>query len=162
MRYVGWAVAAILGIVALALFVLLIATVSQLNAANQQVTALKSQVETAQADASAAKEDAEKAQEELDYQSLPEVPCTLGFVQPGLFSSEHGSIASIENVDSEEAALNIKIERPSDGTSKTIDDFVIEGHQSRDLGEDQGWAFVSGDKITLSEGGHKSETWTMN
>jgi hypothetical protein len=162
MKVAGWVVSAILALVALVLFGLLCVSVSQLRAANQQITTLKSQVTTAQADAASEKEAADQAQQDLAYQSLPEVPCTLGFGDPGLFSSEHGSVASIENVGSDEAALNIHIERPSDGTSKTIEDFVIEGHQSRDLGEDEGWAFVSGDKITLSEGGHKDETWTMN
>jgi|SRR5579862_3849236 len=169
MKVAGWIVSAFLALVALVLFVLLCVTISQLGTAKQQVATLKSQVTAAQADAATARADAasekdaaDQAQQEADYQSLPEVPCTLGFGSPGLFSSEHGSVASIENVDSDQVALNIKIERPSDGTSKTIDDFVIDGHQSRDLGEDEGWAFVSGDKITLSEGGHKAETWTMN
>ncbi|HEX5322742.1 MAG TPA: hypothetical protein VFW40_03070 [Capsulimonadaceae bacterium] len=176
MRYAGWVVAVILAVVALVLFGLLNSSANQLSAAQQQITSLKSQVttaqaaaataqaaaETAKADATSEKEAADKAQKEADYQSLPEIPCVVGFGSPGLLSSEHGSVASIENTDSDEAAFNIHIERPSDGTSKTIDDFVIEGHQARELGEDEGWAFVSGDKLTIREGGHKGETWTMD
>jgi hypothetical protein len=133
---------------------------NQLTSRNIEIQGLNYQIDTANAATAKANSDLKDAnatitdlQTKLDYQQLPEVHCTLGFYTPA-------TSAMILNIDTKQEVLNIQIDRPSDHSTIAINDFILDGHTSRDIGAAQGWTFVSGDTITINQVGHRAGTWT--
>jgi hypothetical protein len=81
----------------------------------------------------------EEANKKLQSANQPEVPVTVGF-RGAFFGS--GSVAHITNQSNQSIAVK-----------------VIDGGMSKEIGEQEGWAFVSGDTVTIEQAGHKSRSY---
>lgn len=94
----------------------------------------------------------EEANEKLHLANQPEIPVDVSF-RKALLSS--GDVASFRNRSSRSIAVTASIERPSSGQSRIFDLTLDPGH-TKEIGEREGWAFVSGDTVTLTQPEHKS------
>ena len=112
---------------------------------------------SAQADART-KAVADDANERLKEANLPEVTVLTGF-RKGLLSS--GSVAGVKNTSSTAVSLTLTATRPSTGQSKTFR-IVVDPSAAKEIGEQEGWAFVKGDQLKVEQPGHKSKTWALN
>jgi hypothetical protein len=93
--------------------------------------------------------------------SLPEVRVSVLFGNPAPHSRETGSVAWIHNMNGSSADLTVDVTRPSSGASRSFS-FVLAGGAEKKVGQNEGWAFLSGDMITVRRAGHKSLTSTMD
>jgi len=162
----GVPLAAMVGVsIALAIFVILTlalwsqwsSTQNQLNSGRRQITELRTHVTELQSQFNDSQDELTKAndqiadlQKALDYNEQRDVQCTLAF---------DGFVGSINNPYHDPIHVNIHIERPSDGSSKSVNDINISGGSSTIV---EGWAFLSGDKITVSQPGYRPLTWTKS
>jgi len=99
----------------------------------------------------------EEANKKLLEANQPEVPVIVAF-RDAFFSS--GSVARISNQSGRSIAVTVTISRPLSGSAKNYE-MVINSGASKEIGEQEGWAFVSGDTVTIEEAGHKSRSYTM-
>lgn len=95
---------------------------------------------------------AEEANAKIRLANLPEIPVRVSFRKALLGS---GNVAAFQNSASETVAVTANIERPSTGQSR-IFNLTIDPHLTKEIGELEGWAFISGDTVTLTQGNHKS------
>lgn len=95
---------------------------------------------------------ADEANKKIQIANQPEIPVRVTF-RKALFSS--GNVASFANISGQIIAITGNIERPSSGQSHSFE-LTIDRGQTKEIGEREGWAFVPGDTITLSQPDHKS------
>ena len=117
----------------------------------------KMQEVSSQADARA-KAIADEASERLKEASLPEVTVLVGF-RKGVLSS--GSVAIVRNVSSTAISLALTAMRPNANRRK-IFRFVVDPNAAKEIGEQEGWAFVKGDVLKVEQPGHKPKIWALN
>lgn len=101
-------------------------------------------------------ETVDAANRQLQVANLRETPMTVRF-RKALITS--GSVAQISNSGSESAAFSAVVERPSTSQSKKFE-ITPDSGAMKEIGENQGWAFVAGDTITIQHAGHKSLSFT--
>lgn len=97
----------------------------------------------------------EEANKKIQLANRPEIPVNVSF-RKALLSS--GGVASFRNRSSRSIAVTATIERPSSGQSR-IFDLTLDPAHTKEIGEREGWAFVSGDTVTLTEPEHKSSAF---
>ncbi len=78
-----------------------------------------------------------------------EVPVAVSY-RSGLLAN--GLVATFKNISGSAIAVTAEIVRPSTGRRQAFE-LVINGGGIREIGELEGWAFVSGDIVTVSQGG---------
>ena len=71
---------------------------------------------------------------------------------------DNGDVAIFTNISGRTTVITAEIERPSSGKTKTID-LAFDRGTTRNIGETEGWAFLSGDTVTIHQEGHKSLTF---
>lgn len=145
MKNLGWAVSAV---IALILVITLFSFNAHLKQKDAQIEGLQAQLDEA----------VKEANERLQEASLPEATVSVGF-RAALISS--GNVAQIKNISAQSIAIKVTASRPSTGKSEEFE-AVIDPGASEELGEKEGWAFVSGDSVTIDQADHKSKTYTMN
>ena len=101
---------------------------------------------------------AAEANEKIRTANLPEVAVLVGF-RKALLSS--GNVAGIKSTSSSSAPISVTAARPSTGQSRNYQ-FVIDANGVKEVGEQQGWAFVKGDTLKVEQPGHKPKTWVFN
>jgi len=98
------------------------------------------------------------ANKKLESASQREVSVQVSF-RKALMSS--GQVARLTNQSDQTVAVSVVAERPSAGKTKhfelTIDPGLL---HTKEIGELEGWAFVSGDTIKISQPGRRSLTFT--
>ncbi len=97
---------------------------------------------------------AEKATQLLTAASLPEATVAVSF-RPAMLGN--GFVAGITNISSSSAPFSVEIRRPSTEQSRSYD-FVIDAGRRIEIGHREGWAFVSGDSITIKQPNHKPKS----
>lgn len=98
-----------------------------------------------------------KATELLAAASLPEATVTVGF-RPAMLGS--GFVARITNTSGISTPFSIEINRSSTGNSRNYER-VLNGGSFIEIGHREGWAFVSGDSITINQPNHKPKAVTL-
>jgi hypothetical protein len=90
-------------------------------------------------------------EKQLEAARLPEsqVQVTL---RKALVTS--GNVAGIKNTSGQVIAITAEIERPASGLKKGFS-ITLDPGQTREIGGLEGWAFAPGDKIRVSQPGHK-------
>ena len=99
---------------------------------------------------------AAEANEKLRLAQQPEVDVQISF-RKALMSS--GNVVGVKNTAGNAIAITAEVSRPSSGAKRTFE-LTIDPGQTTEIGEREGWAFISGDKIQISQSEHKSLTFT--
>lgn len=147
MKYLPWGVSVVL-------FMLLASVFIEKNMLARENAALGLQV--------AQLTDANKklfadANKKIAAASLPEVAVTVGF-RTALLGS--GLVARVSNVSGESIPLSLEAKRPLSNQSRVFD-VVVDNGGFVEIGHREGWSFVNGDTITVSQPGHKAKTYTI-
>lgn len=168
MRYLPWVVSVVL---AALLAINWQQSRQEISAKNTEISELHAQYETLRSEANSKLEQAanahkalvqeaneklasadQEAREKLAEANQREVQVNVRF-RKALLSS--GSVAVISNRAGEAVAYVLDVERPSNGQRRTID-VVIDAGQTKELGEREGWAFLPGDTLKISQAGRKA------
>ena len=112
---------------------------------------------------------AKEANQLIAVASLPEATVSISFrpevLQTGnVFNPTKigvGSVAVITNISDDNIPINVVIKRASTGQSKSYD-FVMNARTVKQIGNQDGWAFVSGDVIAVNQPNHKVKTIALN
>lgn len=95
-----------------------------------------------------------EAQSRIQRANQPEVPVRVGF-RKALMSS--GNVAGFNNTSGQTIAISINVSRSS-GQSRSFE-VTLDPGMTKEIGEREGWAFIPGDSITITQPGHKSKTF---
>lgn len=96
------------------------------------------------------------ANQQLHLANLPEITAKISFRKAIL---SNGKVVTITNTSDATISLIVEIERPSSG-QKRMFNFVIDPRRIKEIGELEGWAFVPGDTLKLTQANHKSLIFT--
>ncbi len=96
-------------------------------------------------------------QDQLDQANRPQAEVLVNFIKP-VFGN--GYYARVVNTGSSTLVYTTRITRPSTGTGKTWT-LTIDAGRFTDIGEQEGWAFISGDTITVTQSNHKAYTLSL-
>lgn len=96
-----------------------------------------------------------EANSKLAYANLPVVPVTTTY-RKGFIDS--GYILQVMNTSDKTIAITLTIER---GDQKKELPLTLDGKLGKNIGESEGWAFISGDKFTLVMPDHKPWSGTI-
>jgi hypothetical protein len=102
-------------------------------------------------------EQANDANEKLQQANQREVQVSVRFRKAML---SNGHVAVISNTSGQTIAISVDIQRSSSGQGRSVD-LTIDPGRFKELGEREGWAFVSGDSIKVNQPGCKSLTYTF-
>ena len=97
---------------------------------------------------------ATEANEKIHAASLPEATIAISFRKALL---GNGSVAMLKNTSSQPTPITVQFLRSSTGQQRTMQ-VVVDEARSIEIGEREGWAFLPGDEIRVSQPAHK----TMN
>ena len=100
---------------------------------------------------------ADEANSKLAVANLPQVSIAVSF-RKALLSS--GNVAVIRNIAAQSIPASLAVNRPSTGQQKLFE-LVFDAGQVKEIGEREGWAFLPGDTILISQPEHKSLTVTL-
>jgi hypothetical protein len=95
---------------------------------------------------------AAQANEKIQLANQPEVEVLVSF-RKALLSN--GNVAKFKSIAGTTIAIQLEIVRASTSASKTVE-LTIDPGQSVEIGEREGWAFISGDTIKVNQPAHKS------
>jgi hypothetical protein len=98
---------------------------------------------------------ATEATEKLQAANQPEATVAVAFRKALL---GNGNVAMIKNTGPQAAPLTLQFIRASTGQQRSIQ-VVIDQSRSVDIGEREGWAFLPGDEVQVSQPGHKSRSF---
>ncbi len=87
----------------------------------------------------------------LEQARLPEVQVQVS-MRKGLIAS--GNVAGFRNTSDQIIAITAEVERPTSGLKKAFA-ITLDPHQTKELGGLEGWEFVPGDTIHITQAGHK-------
>lgn len=165
-KYVPWALCAVLTVLLMFIYFTKNAEIESLhNQYNLLVAESNKKLEDANQKQQKLAEEAnqqqqqliEKATELLSAANLPEATVSVSHRAAMLGS---GYVVGITNISGVSAPFSVEIRRPSTEQSKNYD-FVIDGGRMVEIGHREGWAFVSGDVITIKQPNHKSKIVTL-
>ena len=71
-----------------------------------------------------------------------------------------GSVAMIRNSSSQSISVSLVAERSSTNQRRPFE-LTIDGGQVKEIGEREGWAFLNGDALKISQPGHKSLSFSF-
>ena len=95
------------------------------------------------------------ANRKLAYANLPAVPVTTSY-RKGFI--DNGYILQVMNTSDKTISFTLTIER---GAQKKEMPLTLDGKLGKNIGESEGWAFVSGDKFTVAMPDHKPWSGTI-
>jgi hypothetical protein len=133
---------------------------ARLKENDSEIAALKSQlgIVLLEANAKIAEANAkcktlvEDANKIIQAANLKEVSVHIGF-RKALLSS--GNVAAFTNTSGQTIAISVEIERPSSVQRRTFS-LTLDPGQTKEIGERDGWAFISQDIIIISQPEHKA------
>lgn len=91
------------------------------------------------------------ANAKIAFANLPFVPVALT-TSKGIIAS--GYVLQVRNTSSQTIAIKVSIERPADGKKKDYE-LTLDGGTGKNIGELEGWAFISGDRVSVTQAEHK-------
>lgn len=83
---------------------------------------------------------------------LPELPIEVGYREALLGS---GLVGEFKNTSNKHLSVRVTMENPTMNSKKTVR-LDIAPNELREIGHMEGWAFASGDVITISHDGYKN------
>lgn len=99
---------------------------------------------------------ADEANQKIQVANQREVQVRVSFRKAFLSS---GNVAGIANASNQTIAVTANVDRPSSGQTRSFS-LTIDPGQTKEIGEREGWSFISGDVITIAQPEHKSLTFT--
>ena len=162
MKYLPWLMT---GGLAAALVAIVFIFQQKIASKDAEITQVRSQLQDLELQANAKIEEAnhrynnlvEDANKKLRAASMREVDVRVRFRAAFLST---GNVAMITNTGSRAAEYRIAIERPS--TEKRLDlDVVLDSNATKEIGEKEGWPFISGDRVTVNQTDHKSLSFSL-
>jgi hypothetical protein len=93
----------------------------------------------------------DEANKKIAYANLPDVPVKLS-TSKGIVAS--GYVLQVQNTSDKTIAISLSVERPSDGKTKVYE-LTLDGGVFKRIGELEGWAFITGDKVKVAQSEHK-------
>lgn len=117
-----------------------------LSAANQEKQKLQSEMDQEKAKLQV------EAQQALQLANLPEAQVQVSF-RKALLSD--GSVARFKSSATSSIAISVEVKRPGTGVNKQFD-LTLDPNNVKEIGDREGWAFVSGDSILITQPGHKA------
>ena len=73
---------------------------------------------------------------------------------------DSGYVATFTNTYNQPVVITADFERPSSAKKRSAE-MTFDPGQSKEIGESEGWAFVSGDTVTVNQDNHKSITFAL-
>lgn len=98
----------------------------------------------------------EQANQKIKAANLPEVSVHVTF-RPALLGS--GDVVTIRNVGNSTSEFIVVITRPSSGRSAKFQ-FVLDPNGATEIGHQEGWPFIPGDQVSISQSAHKTLLFT--
>jgi FtsZ-binding cell division protein ZapB len=124
----------------------------QLKAADDKINAVNEKLQQVASEARTRIQAlAAEANEKLQATNQPE-PTVLVSFRKAFFGS--GSVAMIKNSSSQSISISLVAERSSTNQRRPFE-ITIDGGQVKEIGEREGWAFLNGDALKVSQPGHK-------
>ena len=158
MKKIPWIVSAVLLVLLLLIFKTKSEEITALNAQNyslsQQVKVANEKYDSLVAQSNKVVEDANM---KISVASLPEVTANLSFRSAMMGS---GLVVKITNSSGVSTPFTIEANRPSTGQSKSFEVVLDSGGMS-EIGHSEGWPFIDGDTVTVSQPGHKSRVYSV-
>lgn len=133
---------------------------SQIEKKDEEIATLKAKIESVVSEANSKLSDAnakyrqlaEEANQRLRVANEREVQVRIGFRKAFLSS---GNVASIGNTSGQTIAVEVEVERPSSSQRRSFS-LTLDPGQTKEVGEQEGWAFIPQDIITVSQAEHKT------
>jgi hypothetical protein len=91
----------------------------------------------------------QEANSKIAYANQPAVPVTAS-VHKAVFAS--GSVLQVKNTSNKAIAVTLLIER---GGQRKETPLTIDAGLGKNIGENEGWAFISGDRFTITMPEHR-------
>lgn len=173
MKFVPWVLSGVLAVILVVVFVMKNNQIDQLQQQFDQLTVqhnsfvaeAKQKEEQILSEARNALSEAGQRQQMIISEaskviasaSQPEVQVSV-VTRQAMFGS--GLVAMIKNNSGEMAAVSIEAKRPASGQSRTYE-LVMNSGMLKEIGHAEGWAFVSGDTVTVSQPNHKSKVFNI-
>lgn len=98
------------------------------------------------------------ASESIQAASLPETNLAVTF-RRAVFATGH--VATFKNMTNRSSPFTIVLERPSTGQQVRLE-VVLDSGGFKEVGEREGWPFISGDSIQAVQPGHKPKLFLFN
>jgi hypothetical protein len=99
----------------------------------------------------------QEANEKIQAANQPEPTVSVNF-RKALLNS--GGVATLKSTAPQTIALTVVATRPATSQQKQFD-LVVDSGQVKEIGEREGWAFLSGDTLKISQPSHKSVSYTV-
>jgi hypothetical protein len=96
---------------------------------------------------------ATEAKAQLQLANQPEIPMSIEFRKASLYS---GNVAMLTNTSNQTIAVTVNVSRTS--SQNRSFDLTLDPKVKKEIGEREGWAFISGDTVLVKQEGHKSKT----
>ena len=90
-------------------------------------------------------------QKQLEQARLPEAQVQVS-IRKAVVAS--GNVAAFKSTSSQVIGITAEVDRPNSGIKKTFA-ITLDPGQTQELGGIEGWSFVPGDMIRISQPGHK-------
>lgn len=131
---------------------------TQLKAADDKINAANERLQQVAAEARTRIQAlAAEANEKLQSANQPE-PTVLVSFRKATFDS--GSVAMVRNSSSQSISVSLVAVRLSTNQQRPFE-VTIDGGQVKEIGEREGWAFLNGDALKISQPGHKSVSFSF-
>ena len=132
---------------------LITAANSRLSEAEQKINEVDSRAQQIAAEANRKIQAlATEANEKIQVASQPEATVAVSFRKALL---GNGNVAMLKNTSPQSTPLTLQFIRASTNQQRTMQ-IVVDQGRSFEIGEREGWAFLPGDEIQVSQPGHKS------
>lgn len=130
---------------------------NELKEARQRVTAANEKLQQAATEARTRIQAlAAEASDKLQVANQPEPTVLVSFRKAFLGS---GGVATIKNTSSQAISVSLLAIRTATNQQKAFE-LVIDGGSLKEIGEREGWAFLGGDTLKVSQPSHKSISFT--
>ncbi len=164
---ISWVISAVL---AITLVVVYVQNNSVIQNKDNEIARLKDKLESSLADSSTRQREYEEkiaslnqiiegARKEVEFASQPEATFMLSTRKP-LFGGT-GKIAVLKNISSRASPVTFIFRRPSTNQQRQYD-MVFDAGQSKEIGEDEGWAVILDDTLEVIQSKHKGASYTFH
>lgn len=96
------------------------------------------------------------AKQTIELANLPEVPVRVTFRKAVI---ANGHVATFMNLSGQPITITADISKPNASQARRVD-MTLDPGRKKEIGEREGWAFVAGDTVRVSQADHKPLTFT--
>ena len=131
---------------------------SKLSLAEQKIKEANSRAQQIAAEATNKIEAlATEANQKIQNANLPEATIAVAFRKALL---GNGNVAMLKNTGSQSSPMTVQIFRASTNQQRTMQ-IVLDQARTVEVGEREGWAFLPGDEIQVTQPGHKTMSFKL-